>query len=159
MEGALTVEEIESFDDDVLLTERVYRRLFDRYGVTEPPGAGLPPAQRAFVAATWFEYDTLNGGVEQYVTSQRPDAETALALAEDGLRWIGVHGMAEVAADARRIAIQERPLRERIQPWNGYRQFMEYLAQTALKDLDERLVDAYAERAAFVRAHATEFTR
>lgn len=139
MEGELTLEEIASLDDDVLLTERVYRRLFDRYGVTEPPGAGLPPCQQAFVAATWFEYDALNGGVEQYVSNQRLDAEAALALVEEGYGRIGLPGMARVAADALRIAILERPLRERIQPWNGYQQSMEYVACTALKDLDQRL--------------------
>ena len=65
--------------------------------------------------------------------------------------------MARVAADALRIAILERPMRERIQPWNGYQQSMEYVACTALKDLDERLEDAGSQRAEYVRANAVEF--
>jgi hypothetical protein len=154
----VTEDEIGTLLDDDMLIERVYQRLFERYGVTSPVGSGLPDLQRAFVATTWFEYDSFNGGLSQYVMNQYDAAEGSLALVIEGYERMGIAAMRHLSAQVLAIVEQERDLRAQLHgsdadpdPW------VRYAEQTALAEHDDHLIETVAERAAFVRRHAADF--
>lgn len=155
--------------DDAELAWRVIEPAYDAVSVHDGPDAlgaqlrRLTAGQRALLALHWCVAETMNGGLDQFLTN--PSGLLA-DEARAGFERIGVPEAARLLDDARALLASRpaaaAPEDPELDEAADADRFEAYLAR--YEPLEERfyaLVDAtlYPRAAAYVRAHPDEFTR
>lgn len=157
-ERPITLGEIGEIDDDEHLRGRVALRLLARYGWHLWPDAEMSVMHRGWLATDALEAEWANGGLDQLVDNAGDSAERIIAAAVEGYRMLGVERMAALAADALDTVRSERSQRAEFEPppEPGPEDIISHQS-VRLGELDEQVIEAVAERAAFVRANAAHF--
>jgi hypothetical protein len=152
---ALTVQDIATHPDDEL-DSWLWTRLCRVVGEASAASIGaLPQPQRAYFATRLFEWEVMNGGLNQYFFNN-PDPGL-LDLVLDGFRFLGLDDQATVVREV--VA----PLAEREAGWRDslrdgtIETFMASYAESALPEFDDRIEAHDAERIRFVRSQPDAF--